>query len=180
MKSGRWAVLISGTGSNLQTLLDRAHDPLPLVVYSSKANVPGISKAKRMGIPAYCIPQTQDLKLDWVKLQEELMEFRIQRIFLLGFMRLVPESFVQLWENKILNLHPSLLPSYPGLHSFERAWADGAPLGATIHKVTSVLDSGEGIRFQGFSQSESQDWDRFKLSWAEQHLVREVFDYEQL
>ena len=57
MKSARWAVLISGTGSNLQTLLDRAHDPLPLKVYSSKEGAAGISKAKRMGILAQVMPK---------------------------------------------------------------------------------------------------------------------------
>ena len=58
MKSMRWAVLISGTGSNLQTLLDRAHDPLPLKVYSSKNQVAGISKARRMGIPVEVLKKT--------------------------------------------------------------------------------------------------------------------------
>lgn len=180
MKSGRWAVLISGTGSNLQTLLDRAHDPLPLKVYSSRSGVAGISKARRMGIPVQVLTQTQDKKIDWNELHQDLLKHRIQRIFLLGFMRLIPESFIKMWENKILNLHPSLLPSYPGLNSFERAWDDNAPLGVTIHNVTAELDAGEGIRWKSFSKSSDKVWDRLKLSWTEQHLVREAFDYENL
>lgn len=180
MKSMRWAVLISGTGSNLQTLLDRAHDPLPLKVYSSKANVPGISKAKRMGIPVEVIPVLENKKLDWEWLHQDLLSLRIQKIFLLGFMRLVPESFTSKWENKIINLHPSLLPSYPGLQSFERAWDDKAKLGVTIHQVTAELDSGATVKQKSFPQGPDQKWDRLKLSWTEQHLVREVFDYEYL
>lgn len=176
MKAMRWAVLISGTGSNLQSLLDRAYDPLPLKVYSSKAGVPGISKAKRMGIPVQILGKS----IDWIALHEDLKKNRIQRIFLLGFMRLVPESFVSLWENKIVNLHPSLLPSYPGLNSFERAWRDKAKLGATVHIVTAELDAGAAVKAKGFSRSENLEWDRLKLALTEQHLVREVFDYEYL
>ena len=180
MKSTRWAVLISGTGSNLQTLLDRAHDPLPLKVYSSKENVAGISKARRMGIPVEVLKKTLDKKIDWQALHEDLLQNRIQRIFLLGFMRLLPESFVSLWEHKIINLHPSLLPTYPGLDSFERAWVDQAPLGVTVHKVNAELDAGDAIISQNFKRTSDQNWDRLKLSWTEQHLVREVFDYEHL
>lgn len=172
----RWAVLISGTGSNLQTLLDRAHDPLPLIVFSSRKDVPGLSKARRMGIPV----QVLDKKINWEALHQDLIHSRIQRIFLLGFMRLIPESFVNLWENKILNLHPSLLPSYPGLQSFERAWQDKSSLGATIHQVTAELDAGQIVKSKSFPLSPDQEWDRLKLSWTEQHLVREVFDYEFL
>lgn len=180
MKSLRWAVLISGTGSNLQTILDRAHDPLPLKVYSSKPGVPGISKARRMGVSTEVLKKTESQKIDWDALNDDLVRLRIQKIFLLGFMRLLPESFVNLWESKIINLHPSLLPSYPGLDSFERAWADQAALGVTIHQVTAELDAGQVIRKQKFNSSKNQAWDRLKLSWTEQHLVREVFDYEYL
>ncbi len=176
MKSLRWAVMISGTGSNLQTLLDRAHDPLPLKVYSSRAGVAGLSKARRMGIPTEVLGSP----IDWEKLHQDLLRMRVQRIFLLGFMRIVPLSFVQKWENKIVNLHPSLLPLYPGLHAFERAWEDGAPLGATLHYVNEELDAGNRIRQKSFLASSDQKWDRFRLSWTEQSLVRELFDYEHL
>ncbi len=179
MKSLRWAVLISGTGSNLQALLDRGHDPLPLKVYSSKPGVPGLSKAKRMGIPVQVL--SPNLKsFDWESLHQDLLNHRIQKIFLLGFMRVLPEDFVQKWKNKIVNLHPSLLPLYPGLHSFERAWADKANLGASVHFVTSELDAGQVIRQKKIFRSENQNWDQMKLSWTEQQLIREVFDYEHL
>jgi folate-dependent phosphoribosylglycinamide formyltransferase PurN len=176
MKSMRWAVLISGTGSNLQTLLDRAHDPMPLKVYSSKANVPGLSKARRMGIPVEILPKP----IDWGALHQDLSENRIQKIFLLGFMRLLPENFVKLWENKIVNLHPSLLPLYPGLNSFEKAWEEKSKLGVSVHFVNEALDAGQVIRQKSFPRSRDQEWDRLRLSWTEQHLVREIFDYEFL
>lgn len=178
MKKVRWAVLISGTGSNLQSLLDRCYDPLPLKVYSSKAGAAGLSKARRMGIPTHVLPLTADQKIDWEALHQDLKNHRIQKIFLLGFMRLLPVSFVDQWKDQIVNLHPSLLPSYPGLRSFERAWIDEAPLGATVHVVTAELDAGRALRKKSFPRTSDQAWDRLQLSFTEQHLVREVFDYE--
>ncbi len=172
MRSQRWAVLISGTGSNLQSLLDRAYDPLPLKVYSSKSQAAGLSKARRMGIPVEVLPKV----IDWEVLDRDLRSHRIQKIFLLGFMKLLPASFVDQWRDQIVNLHPSLLPAYPGLHSFEKAWADGAPLGATLHIVTPELDAGPVLRQRKFSRSGDQSWDRLKLSFTEQTLVQEVFD----
>ncbi len=166
--------MISGTGSNLQSLLDRGYDPLPIKVYSSKASAPGLSKARRMGIATEVLPTP----IDWGALHQDLKNHRIQKIFLLGFMRLLPATFVDQWKDQIVNLHPSLLPSYPGLQSFERAWKDQAPLGATVHVVTAELDAGPILRKKSFSRTNDQAWDRLQLSLTEQHLVREVFDYE--
>lgn len=170
----RWAVLISGTGSNLQSVLDRCFEPMPLVVYSSKALAPGLSKARRMGIPTVVLPNP----IDWAALQKDLENRRIQKIFLLGFMKILPESFVQAWENRMFNLHPSLLPAYPGLHSFEKAYQDKAPLGVTVHKVIAELDAGPMLKQRSFLRGDTESETRLRLSWTEQALVREVMDYE--
>lgn len=170
----RWAVMISGTGSNLQAWLDRASEPLPAVVYSSKASAPGLSKAKRMGIPTVVLSNP----IDWQVLQNDLIDRRIQKIFLLGFMKIVPPSFVDLWSNRLFNLHPSLLPSYPGLKSFERAYEDFAPLGATVHRVIAELDAGPMVIRRSFKRLSTESETRLALSWTEQALVREVIDRE--
>lgn len=172
--NSRWAVLISGTGSNLQAVLDRCFEPMPLVVYSSKPSAPGLSKAKRMGIPTVVLPNP----IDWEALQADLENRRIQKIFLLGFMKIIPESFVQKWENRMFNLHPSLLPLYPGLQSFEKAYTDGAPLGATVHRVITELDAGPILKQRSFLRAPTESETRLRLSWTEQSLVREVMDYE--
>ena len=174
MMGGRWAVFISGTGSNLQALLDRCYDPMPLVVYSSKASAAGLSKAKRMGIHTVALSNP----IDWTELEQDLHRRRIQKIFLLGFMKIIPESFVNRWSNRMVNLHPSLLPLYPGLRAFEKAYEDKALLGATVHYVTPDLDSGPIIRQRSFPRLESEAETRLRLSWTEQSLVKEVMDYE--
>lgn len=170
----RWAVLISGTGSNLQAVLDRCYEPMPLVVYSSKATAPGLSKARRMGIPTVVLSSP----IDWTALQKDLETRRIQKIFLLGFMKIIPESFVQKWENRMINLHPSLLPAYPGLQSFEKAYQDNAPLGVTVHKVITELDAGPILKQRSFLRASKESETRLRLSWTEQALVREVMDHE--
>jgi phosphoribosylglycinamide formyltransferase 1 len=176
MKSHRWAVFISGTGSNLQALLDRFHEPIPLKVYSSKLKAPGVGKARRMGIPIEILKSP----IDWNLVHSDLVRHRIKKIFLLGFMKIIPSEFIDQWKGKILNLHPSLLPLYPGLNSFDRAWDDKAALGASVHEVIAELDAGHVLRQRKLNRSEDKQWDRLKLSWAEQYLVREVFDYDNL
>jgi phosphoribosylglycinamide formyltransferase-1 len=84
-------------------------------------------------------------KIDWAKLTALLRQHRITHIVLAGFMKIVPKSFVAEWRGHLVNLHPSLLPSYPGLDSISRAIQDGAPLGATVHEVDEGVDSGRVI-----------------------------------
>jgi len=170
----RWAAMISGTGSNLQAWLDCADEPLPRVVYSSRAGVPGLSKARRMGISTVALANP----INWDLLDHDLRQRRIQKIFLLGFMKILPASFVKAWEGRMLNLHPSLLPRYPGLRSFERAWDDQAPLGVTVHRVTADLDAGPCVVQRRFRRASTFSETRLRLSWTEQSLVREVISYE--
>lgn len=134
----RWAVFISGTGSNLAALLDLRDTVDIAFVVSSKADAHGLLRARRSGIPALVLPKP----VDWTLLDAELRRRRIDRIFLAGFMKLLPTEFVRRWKGRMLNIHPSLLPLYPGLDSIERAHADGKPLGCTVHGVNEEMDAG--------------------------------------
>lgn len=145
----RWAVLISGRGSNLSALLDaRDEVEIALVVSSSTAAI-GLKRAERAGVRTQLTPfrigRSGQPIIDWLKLDEILRESGITNLFLAGFMKVIPASFVDRWEGKILNLHPSLLPKYPGLESIERAWRAGDDIGVTVHEVTSEIDAGKII-----------------------------------
>ena len=150
--SARWGVLISGRGSNLGALIDARAQNLDLrIVLSSSKDAAGLLRARRAGIPAGVTPLRQELnrdgsnKIDWVALDLRLRQAGVTHVFLAGFMKIVPPSFIAKWRGQIVNLHPSLLPSYPGLHSIDRAFEDRAPMGLTIHEVNEEVDGGEII-----------------------------------
>lgn len=138
-----WAVFISGNGSNLQVLLDHGapKNKVSLVV-SSNANAYGVQRAQKHNVPVMILSKPIQAS-DWAALSLRLKRENIDYIFLLGFLRIVPPEFIKDWENKILNLHPSLLPAYPGLKSIERSYHDGAAMGVTVHWVNEGLDEGE-------------------------------------
>lgn len=142
-------VLISGRGSNLQALLDAASAPdFPariVSIISNKTNAGGLERAKRAGVPAVAIPhkdyadrESFDRAVD-AKLREHGVEF----ICLAGFMRLLSHWFIAQWADRIVNIHPSLLPAFKGLHPQAQALAAGVRLsGCTVHIVRPELDSG--------------------------------------
>jgi formyltetrahydrofolate-dependent phosphoribosylglycinamide formyltransferase len=145
----KWAVMISGRGSNLAALLElRSHVDIRLVV-SSNPEAHGLLRAKRAGVPTALTPFKTDSKgktrIDWLKLDELLRSRGVTNVFLAGFMKVIPASFVNLWQGRIVNLHPSILPAYPGLESIERAYRDGHDLGLTVHEVTAEVDAGRVI-----------------------------------
>ncbi len=141
MMSLRTAVFISGRGSNLQALLDLPDSVRVSLVVSTKENVWGLARAKRQGVPALILEK----KIDWELLQKELLARRIQQIFLLGFMKIVPVAFLNHWQGRIWNIHPSLLPEFPGLHAIENSYASMADMGVTIHEVDEGMDEGAQI-----------------------------------
>lgn len=176
----RWGVLISGRGSNLAALLDtRPETDLRLVV-SSSAQAYGLLRAKRAGVPTALAPTLPNSKkIDWSALDKMLREARVTHVFLAGFMKVIPASFVDAWVGRIVNLHPSLLPTYPGLNSIERAYADGAAIGLTVHEVTAEVDAGK-IIYQRRSlkpheiHEYSLDSVEFKVHVDEQRAVKEA------
>jgi phosphoribosylglycinamide formyltransferase 1 len=136
-------VLISGRGSNLQALLD-AGLPVAAVV----SNVPGaggLAIAAQRGIPGCVVPHRDFDSREAFEdvLAKEIDRFAPRLLVLAGFMRVLTPGFVARYRDRMLNIHPSLLPAYPGLNTHERALADGVKLhGCTVHFVTADLDHG--------------------------------------
>ena len=146
----RVAILISGRGSNMAALIEAAKAadfPAEIaVVISNRADAAGLEKANASGIPALVIeskPFGKDRAAFESVLQKTLDENNVELICLGGFMRLFTAGFVQRWYGKMLNIHPSLLPSFPGLDPHGQALRTGVKIsGATVHFVTPETDAG--------------------------------------
>jgi phosphoribosylglycinamide formyltransferase 1 len=145
----RIGVLLSGRGSNFEALADSVGGGrLPgaeiAVVVSNREGAPGIEKAKERGIAARVIP-SKGLERDVYDRQvvSVLREFQVDLVCLAGYMRLLSPFFVAAFPNRILNIHPSLLPSFPGLESQRQALEYGVKFaGCTVHFVDENLDAG--------------------------------------
>ncbi|MEO1225951.1 MAG: phosphoribosylglycinamide formyltransferase [Pseudomonadota bacterium] len=143
------AVLISGRGSNLKALLTACADPdfpsrVALVV-SDNADAAGLGHADTFGVPRTVIERGaySDRGAFEAALDAAIRARNVDLICLAGFMRLLSESFVRRWWNRIVNIHPSLLPAFPGLDTHERALASGVRLsGCTVHIVRPAMDDG--------------------------------------
>ena len=146
----RVAILISGRGSNMTALIEAAQaKDFPagiVVVISNIAGAGGLAKAAEAGIATAVIeskPFGKDREAFERKLHETLVAHDIELVCLAGFLRLLTPWFVRQWEGRMINIHPALLPSYKGLHTHERALADGVKIhGATVHFVVPEMDSG--------------------------------------
>jgi len=149
VKRLRVAVLASGRGSNLQSLLDAcAERDFPAAIALVIVNVPGdkaIDRARSAGVPVAVIDhkgfasrEAFDAAVD-----RELQAAAVGVVCLAGFMRLLTPGFARNWAGRLINIHPSLLPAFPGLHTHRRAIEAGATEhGCTIHYVTAELDAG--------------------------------------
>ncbi len=146
----RVAVLISGRGSNLAALLAAARDPdypaeIALVV-SNRPDAPGLRRAAVAGVPALLIDHRRygaDRAAHEAAIDAALRERAIEFVCLAGYMRLLTPFLVDAWAGRMLNIHPSLLPAFPGLNTHARALAAGVKLhGCTVHLVTSATDQG--------------------------------------
>jgi phosphoribosylglycinamide formyltransferase-1 len=145
----RIAVLISGRGSNLQALIDAVADgrldATIAVVISNKADAVGLQRARDAGIETVTIahrdyPSREAFEAVLVR---ELRARGVRLVCLAGFMRLLGATFLDAFPNAILNVHPSLLPAFPGVDAQQQAWAHGTKVaGATVHLVTGELDGG--------------------------------------
>jgi phosphoribosylglycinamide formyltransferase-1 len=152
----RVAILISGRGSNMAALIEAARaEAFPaeiVVVISNKADAGGLERAKASGIPALTIeskPFGRDRAAFESALESSLNQFKVDLICLGGFMRLFTAEFVQRWHGRMLNIHPSLLPSFPGLDPHGQALRAGVKIsGATVHFVIPETDAGP-ILMQG-------------------------------
>jgi phosphoribosylglycinamide formyltransferase-1 len=135
--------LISGRGSNLQALLDAG---LPVsAVISNRADAKGLALAAARGIPARVVEHRAFASREAFEaaLGEEIDRFAPRLVALAGFMRVLTPGFVERYGNRMLNIHPSLLPAFPGLDTHARALAAGVKVhGCTVHFVTAELDHG--------------------------------------
>ena len=146
----RVAILISGRGSNMTALVEAAKaEDFPAeiaVVISNKAGAEGLAKARAAGVETLVIeskPFGKDRAAFEAKLQSGLDDNRIELICLGGFMRLFTAEFVQRWQGRMLNIHPSLLPSFRGLDPHGQALRAGVKIsGATVHFVIPETDAG--------------------------------------
>jgi phosphoribosylglycinamide formyltransferase-1 len=147
--SRRIAVLISGRGSNLQSIIDAASsghlDATVALVISDRAEAAGLARARDAGIDARWInPRDYADREDYERAVVEALKGRgVDLICLAGYMRLVGAVLLDAFPNRILNIHPSLLPAFPGLHAQQQALEHGVRVtGATVHFVTPELDNG--------------------------------------
>ncbi|VDS08950.1 Phosphoribosylglycinamide formyltransferase [Paracoccus haematequi] len=146
----RVAILISGGGSNMvrlvQDMRSEDHPAQPVLVASNDPTAAGLAKAAALGVPTAAVDHRAfkgDRAAFEAALLEPLLESRPDILCLAGFMRILTPGFIDRFEGRMLNIHPSLLPKYPGLHTHARAIEAGdAEAGATVHEVTTDLDSG--------------------------------------
>ncbi|QFT95704.1 Phosphoribosylglycinamide formyltransferase [Roseovarius sp. THAF8] len=145
----RVAILFSGSGSNMVALIDSMtgdHPARPVVALCNTPDAPGFAKAEARGVPTELVDH-RDFRGDRPAF-EGLMTRTLQRyapdiICFAGFMRILTDDFISRWQGRMINIHPSLLPSYRGLDTHARAIAAGeAEAGCTVHEVTLELDDG--------------------------------------
>jgi phosphoribosylglycinamide formyltransferase-1 len=146
----RTAILISGRGSNMAALIAAARDPaFPAridLVLSNRPDAAGLRAARLAGIRAEAVDHRDfgpDRAAHEAAIDTMLQTANIEIVCLAGYMRLLTPLLVQAWQGRMLNIHPSLLPSFPGLHTHARALQAGVKLhGCTVHLVTQETDAG--------------------------------------
>ncbi len=146
----RVAVFISGGGSNMVALLDdmarAGHEGTPCVVLANSADAAGLARAAERGVPTVAVdhrPFNGDRTAFEAAITAALEPYAPDMICLAGFMRILTAGFIEQWTGRMINIHPSLLPKYKGLHTHARALEAGdSRHGCTVHEVTATLDDG--------------------------------------
>ena len=168
------AVLVSGNGSNLQALIDANLSGQIVGVISNKPKAYALNRAQHANIETAVIEHKQyptREAFDAV-MHQQLLDWNVDLVILAGFMRILSAEFVQAWEGKMINIHPSLLPNYKGMHTHQRVLNTGDVLhGCTVHYVTAELDAGQALA-QGVLKVSSQD--------TEESLANRVHELEHI
>jgi phosphoribosylglycinamide formyltransferase-1 len=144
----RLGILLSGRGSNFAAIADNvaagALSAEIAIVISNRPEAPGLDAARRRGLPAVCIPSRGlDRTIYDAMLAAELKKHAVDLVCLAGYMRLLSAAFVREFPGRVLNIHPSLLPSFPGLDAQHQALEHGVKVtGCTVHFVDEYLDAG--------------------------------------
>lgn len=176
MRKLKLGVMISGSGTNLQALIDAcAESNFPAevsVVISNRPSALGLERAKKTGIDAVCVDHTAfENRADFeTALHACLKDHDVELVCLAGFMRILNADFVNRWKDRMINIHPSLLPSYKGLHTHARAIEDGVRFGGcTIHFVRPEMDDGPIIMQAAVPISDGE---------TEDSLAEKILQYE--
>jgi phosphoribosylglycinamide formyltransferase 1 len=175
-------ILLSGRGSNFVAIADsidggRITDARIAVVISNKADVPGITTAQRRGFDALVIPSKGKPREEHDReIVAALKQHKVDFVCLAGYMRLLSPWFVQQFPRRILNIHPSLLPAFPGLEAQEQAFAYGVKVsGCTVHFVDEELDHGAIVAQKAVAVLEGDD----ERSLAARILEQEYIAYTE-
>jgi phosphoribosylglycinamide formyltransferase-1 len=145
-------VLISGSGSNLRALLEACDNPLypaRILAVGSETAADGLAHAEEFGVPTFVVELDRFSSREaWAEMLKKNIDFfKPDLIVLAGFMKVLPASFVKHFQGRMVNLHPSLLPEFPGAHAVRDALAAGASVtGTTIHLVDEGVDTGKILR----------------------------------
>ena len=174
----RLGILISGRGSNFEAIAANIAggmlDAEIAVVISNRADAPGLEVARGRGLTAVCIPSKGLDRLEYDRLLiGELQKHDVELVCLAGFMRLLSAQFIRAFPNRILNIHPSLLPAFPGLDAQEQAFDYGVKVaGCTVHFVDEHLDHGPIVVQRAIPVLESDDAHTLaERILAEEHLA---------
>lgn len=140
-------VLISGSGTNLQTLIDHRSNFKGSIkcVISNISTAYGLERAKKAGIPVLVVDHTQypSRELFEAELVKNLEAYNVDLVILAGFIRVLTPHFINRFRNQVINIHPALLPAFPGLHAQQQALEYGVKIaGATVHFVDAGVDTG--------------------------------------
>lgn len=141
----RAVVLLSGRGSNFKALLEAGLPVAFTAVISNRPGAPGLEYARERGIPAIALDHNEFKSREAFddKLIEEIDKAGADLVILAGYMRILTKAFVERYQGRLINIHPSLLPAFPGLRTHEAALAEGVKIhGCTVHFVTPELDHG--------------------------------------
>lgn len=142
------AVLVSGSGSNLQALIDANLSGKIVGVISNKPEAYALQRAENANIATAIIEHKQypNREAFDAVMHQQLLDWDVDLVILAGFMRILSAQFVKAWEGKMVNIHPSLLPNYKGMHTHQRVLNTGDVLhGCTVHYVTEELDAGQTL-----------------------------------
>jgi len=141
----RIVVLLSGSGTTLQSMIDADLPANICAVISNKADVMGLQRAEKAGIASHVLDHTRFASREAfdLELKKLIDQQHADLIVLAGFMRILSDDFVHHFYGKLINIHPSLLPKYKGMHTHKRVMSDGEPLhGSSVHFVNTELDGG--------------------------------------
>jgi phosphoribosylglycinamide formyltransferase-1 len=158
-------VLASGAGTNLQALLDRAHgrDGVAIVaVASDQPKATALDRARRAGVPvaAFPIDEYEDREARDIAMADWLEQREVELVVMAGYMRLLNPAFLERFSGRVINVHPALLPAFPGLHAVQQGIDYGVKVfGVTIHFVDEGVDSGPVILQRAIDIPEATDVD---------------------